>query len=171
MKVNGDGPELLVREVGEAATAKPGMTVWLTIDPERAIAVADMNRDGRLDIIACHEALGTFIYLNQGKGQFAEGQQISGADAVPYSLVAADLDGDGAPEIIVGFIKAPSVIFWNDGRGRQFTTSTLGDGLGGTYGLAVADLNHDGLMDIVAARSDAPSLVCFQLRSTPSKSP
>ena len=41
MKVNGDGPELLVREVGEAATAKPGMTVWLTIDPERAIAVAD----------------------------------------------------------------------------------------------------------------------------------
>lgn len=130
----------------------------------RAIAVADMNRDGRPDIVACHEELGTFIYPNLGGGTFGAGQPIAGADAVPYSLVAADLDGDGAPEIVVGFIRAPGTIFWNDGRGKKFTATPFGDARGGTYGLAVADLNRDGRMDIVAARSDAPSLVLFQLK-------
>lgn len=132
----------------------------------RAMAVADMNKDGRLDIIACHQALGTFIYLNQGKGIFDAGKQLSGADAVPYSLNATDLNGDGAPEIIVGFIDAPGVIFWNDGSGEEFTQSKFGDGRGGIYGLAVADLNHDGLLDIVAARSGAPSFALFQLKGT-----
>ncbi len=133
----------------------------------RAMAVADMNKDGRLDIIACHQALGTFIYLNQGKGTFDAGTQLSGADAVPYSLIATDLNGDGAPEIIVGFIDAPGVLFWNDGSGQKFTQSKFGDGRGGIYGLAVADLNHDGLLDIVAARSEAPSFVLLQQKGTP----
>ena len=136
------------------------------ITSTRAIAVADMNKDGLLDIIACHEKLGTFIYLNQGKGTFDAGTQISGADAVPYSLNATDLNGDGAPEIIVGFIDAPGIIFWNDGTGHKFTQTKFGDGKGGIYGIAVADLNHDGLPDIVAARSGAPSLLLLQLRSS-----
>lgn len=132
----------------------------------RAIAVADMNKDGRLDIIACHQAVGTYIYLNQGNRTFDAGKQLSGADAVPYSLNATDLNGDGAPEIIVGFIAAPGVFFWNDGKSEKFTQSTFGDGRGGVYGLAVSDLNHDGLLDVVAARSEAPSFVLFQQKGT-----
>jgi hypothetical protein len=133
----------------------------------RAIALADLDGDGRLDVIACHEQEGLFAYLNEGKGNFGPGLLIAGKEAVPYSLIAADLNRDSRPEIIVGFIEAPSAIFWNDGTGRKYSRTSFGDAKGGTYGIAVGDLDGDAFPDIAVARSDAPSLVFF---SRPGKS-
>jgi hypothetical protein len=127
----------------------------------RAIAPADLDGDGRLDIIACHEQEGLCAYFNEGKGNFGPGLPIAGREAVPYSLVAADLNHDSRPEIIVGFIGAPSAIYWNDGSGRKYARTSFGDARGGTYGIAVGDLDGDGFCDIAVARSDAPSLVFF----------
>jgi hypothetical protein len=127
----------------------------------RALAVADLDGDGHLDIIACHEEEGLCAYFNDGKGNFGPGLIIAGKEAVPYSLVAADLNRDGKPEIIVGFLGAPSAIYWNDGSGRKYSRTSFGDAKGGTYGIAVDDLNGDGFPDIAVARSDAPSLVFF----------
>jgi hypothetical protein len=123
--------------------------------------VADLDGDGHLDIIACHEKEGLFAYLIPGQGSVGPGLGIAGKEAVPYSLIAADLNKAGRPEIIVGFIGAPGAIFWNNGTGRSYSRTTFGDTKGGTYGLAVGDLNGDGFPDIAAARSDAPSLAFF----------
>jgi hypothetical protein len=127
----------------------------------RAIALADLDGDGRLDIIACHENEGLFVYFNAGKGNFGPGLGVAGKEAVPYSLIAADLNNDNRPEIIVGFIEAPSTIFWNDGSRGKYARTSFGDGRGGTYGIAAGDLDGDGFPDIAVARSGAPSLVLF----------
>jgi hypothetical protein len=127
----------------------------------RAIAIADLNGDGHLDIAACPEKLGCFVYLNDGKGNFGSGIQFQTPQALPYSMISADLNGDGHPDLIVGYVGAPGVIYYNDGTGKKFDAQPFGDGNGAIYGMAAGDLNGDRRLDLVAARSDAPSFILF----------
>lgn len=127
----------------------------------RAIAVADLNGDGHLDIAACPEGLGCFVYLNDGKGSFGSGIQFQKPGALPYPMTSWDLNGDGRPDLIVGYVNAPGVIYYNDGTGRTFDAHPFGDGEGAICGMASGDLDGDGRLDLVAARSDAPSFILF----------
>jgi hypothetical protein len=77
----------------------------------RAMAVADFNGDGHLDIAACPERLGCFVYLNDGKGRFGDGIKFQEPEALPYSMIAADLNRDARPEIIVGYVGAPGIAY------------------------------------------------------------
>ena len=126
------------------------------VSSTRALAVADFDGDGRMDIAACHENDGLYIY-------FATGQslKIAGSDALPYSMLAADINQDGKPDMIVGYVNAPAAIYFNDGTGKKFNRVQFGNDKGAIYGIAVADLDGDGHPDIVAARSDAPSMIFF----------
>jgi hypothetical protein len=65
----------------------------------RAAAVADVDGDGHLDIAACPEELGCFVYLNDGKGNFGSGIQFQKPQALPYSMISADLNGDGHSDL------------------------------------------------------------------------
>jgi len=127
----------------------------------RAMAVADLNDDGHLDIAACHEKLGCLVYLNDGKGHFGEGVPFDKPAVEPYSMIAADLNRDGRPEIIVGYVEAPGVVYFNDGTGKKYQPMPFGDGKGAIYGMAAGDLDSDGWLDVVVARSDAPCFVMF----------
>ena len=63
----------------------------------RAIAIADFDGDGRLDIAAYHEEEGLLVYLNAGQGNFGPGIRVAGREALPYSMLAWDLNKDGKP--------------------------------------------------------------------------
>jgi hypothetical protein len=126
-----------------------------------AIAIADFDGSGHPSIAACHEKLGCFVYLNDGKGKLAPGIRFQTPEALPYSMIAADLNHDGRAEVIVGYVEAPGIIYWNNGTGKHFNPQPFGDNKGVIYGMAVGDLDEDGWPDIVVARSDAPSFVMF----------
>jgi hypothetical protein len=140
--------------------------------PDAAIRVAeaaDLDGDGRLDLVASDERRGVAIYFGAPDGRFSPGTSIverAGEDSpVPYALAVADLDLDGNVDVVVGHVEAPSVVYFNDGGGRQFTPLPFGDDQGSAYGFAIADLDGDGLPDIAAARSGAPNVAYLATRT------
>ena len=129
----------------------------------RAAASADMNGDGKKDIVVGDEKGGLFLYINSGKRQFTEPILLGNKQDSPYSIGLADMNRDGKLDVVVGNYEAPGSIFFQSGIGENmaFEETHWGDGKGAVYGLAIGDLNGDGWPDIAAARSDAPNAVWF----------
>jgi hypothetical protein len=132
-----------------------------------AIAVADLNGDGKPDLVVanCGFTSQTNCVSTGGSGDLAV--LLGNGDgtfqgAVPYSLGAsgatsvavADVNGDGFPDLIVatGSNTAGLVgVLLNDRTGKFPTVATYSSGGLSPLALAVADLNGDGKPDVVVA--------------------
>ena len=88
-------------------------------DPE-AVKVADVNGDGRPDILAANPESGTVtVLLGDGKGHFhaAPGSPFP-AGHLPNDIGVGDFDGDGHPDLLIANHQAPYVtLLLGDGRG------------------------------------------------------
>ena len=116
-----------------------------TICADEALAVGDLNDDGKLDVVgACGTGTIQIAYGN-ADGTSQAGPVISGAGA--YSITVADVTGDGLPDILANSVGL--LVFVNQGGGALglFTRFLPGDNV---YASAVGDLNGDGFVDIVA---------------------
>jgi hypothetical protein len=130
----------------------------------RAVAIGDLDGDGRPDIVVGDEGRGgAFIYFNKGGGLFEEAFPVGNTADNPYSIAIVDIDGDKHLDIVLGNEKTNGAILINNGTGRRFTGMRFGGAEGPVYGLGIGDINGDGKPDIVAARSDARTLVCLNL--------
>ena len=148
---------LLNNGAGTSFTAATGSPIAVGATPQGA-ALADLNNDGKLDLlVAC--AAGTINVLQgNGDGTFIAQPSLTGLG--PVQMVAVgDLNGDGNLDLV-----AP-VTFGNVGRaviglgngGFGFTPSTY-DGLAvAARAVALADLNEDGKLDLASANYSNPS--------------
>lgn len=135
----------------------------------RMAEVADLDRDGHLDIVVIDERRGAGVYFGRPEGGFSEVLPLNDGKVTPYALAVADLNRDGAPDIVVGNVEAPTTIYYNEvasgpsapRNDKRFTRIHAGDSRGAVYGFSIADLDGDGWVDIAVARSEAPSLVMF----------
>lgn len=127
----------------------------------RMSAAADLNGDGRQDLVAIDEETGVAVYFGESGGRLSAAVPIGLGDKSPYALALGDLDGDGATDMVVGYIEARPAVFFNDGSGRRFTPVPFGDDTGTAYGFAIGDLDKDGRLDIAVARSEAPNVAYF----------
>lgn len=175
--LNGDGLEDILFEQGwyERVEDQPLKREWIlhqdwNIHASIPILVADMNRDGRNDIlIGLGHDYGLWWWEQlspaaDGKLQWKQ-HVIDNSFSQPHCLHLADLDGDGADELITG--KRFYAHNGNDPGGREpvclyyykwdaeretFDRFTIDRGAAGT-GLQIrtADLNADNRLDIVVA--------------------
>jgi RNA polymerase sigma factor (sigma-70 family) len=118
----------------------------------RASALADINRDGIVDLLISDAGTTLTIYLGRGDGTFRPGTEIETglrcAGAIPV-----DLDGDGRLELIARQsefnVPARRKILRDTGPMR-WTDVTRESGLGETGSVhGVGDLNRDGSPDLI----------------------
>lgn len=143
-----------------------------------SVAVADLNGDGKNDIIACYSFVDgppphpgfVAVYLqNQSKpGTFSRATYNVGND--PVSVVIGDLDGDGKPDIVTTntILSAlgkgssnVSVLLQDPTKPGQFLSATNYDTGTAPTSVAMGDLNGDGKPDLAVADAGGIS-VLFQ---------
>lgn len=135
------------------------------IDPTRnhpdRNRLADINGDGRLDVVVGFEAIsvpGDVVWYEQGADPRAPWRRHLIATVIgPMSLDVADIDGDGDLDVIVGEhdLKHPErarlLVFENvDGRGGQWAQRLVHVGDEHHDGALTVDLDGDGDLDIVS---------------------
>ncbi|MCP4713136.1 MAG: hypothetical protein GY869_31280, partial [Planctomycetes bacterium] len=122
------------------------------------IAVADLNGDGYLDIIAGNGDRSNLIgqvnrfYLNDGNGNFTTGQELTADVDVTADLSIGDVDGDGYLDIIAGNTDG-SKLYLNDGNANFGADVGIFGGNPAAYSVAMADIDGDGGLDLIAGRS------------------
>jgi reactive intermediate/imine deaminase len=127
----------------------------------RMSAAADLNGDGRQDLVTIDEKTGVAVYYGEAGNRLSAAVSIGLGEKSPYALATSDLDGDGTTDIVVGYVEARPAVFFNDGSGRRFTPVLFGDDTGTAYGFAIGDVDKDGRLDIAMARSEAPNVLFF----------
>jgi hypothetical protein len=134
-----------------------------------AVAVADVNGDGKPDLLvgggictygSCTGPVG--VLLGKGNGTFQTAVTYSGGKGAVTSIAVADINGDGNPDLLVAidcpniessicnFSSVGQLLGNGDGTFRPATQHGNG-GVLTPSSLKVADLNGDGKPDVVVA--------------------
>lgn len=132
------------------------------------MSVADVNRDGALDIIAGSDIERTVsILLQNGKRTFESPLAVP-VGTVPAAIGTGDFNLDNWLDLaVVGSgANADLQIFLNDGAsggGTSFTPAgtPVTAGLDSPSALAVDDFNHDGKLDIAVANASSNTVAFF----------
>lgn len=128
-----------------------GQSVFTEMSVPSSAAVADVNGDGRPDIIITDLLFNVaYVLLNQGDATFAEPVRYVVGDT-PLHVAVADVNGDGHPDMIVANSDSNDVsVLLNEGDGAFAAEWPYAVGAGPNYVVA-ADLNGDGAIDLAVA--------------------
>ena len=137
------GSNIFADGVLRALSGRDGHELWTVTDPHFRtnpgghLAVADLDGDGIVEIIAPKSGGGVIVFGHDGT--FKWQSPVPTTNINSGGAAVADLDGDGVPEIIVGntVLNANGTLRW---QGTGFS-STLP---------VVADLDMDGIPEVIS---------------------
>jgi len=158
---------------------------WPPIGEEDLVtgaSMADVNRDGLLDIAVGHHFNSTIddgalvpvrLFLNRGEAQFEEVTEAAGLVGLPTKgphVELNDMDNDGWPDLVVTASSAEGTrpaVFRHTGLEGDIPAFSAPEGLGSPqYWVAgpTADIDRDGRLDVFLVEFD-PALPSLMLRN------
>jgi hypothetical protein len=137
-----------------------------------SVAIADYDRDGRIDFFIPNDNLPNFLFHNEGKGKFSEVALLSGVALLdsgkPIASMGADFrdyDNDGLPDVFVVALTGETFpVFRNQGKGlfndvtHKSRMAQLSNRYAG-WGTLLADFNNDGWKDLFTSNSHVNDIV------------
>jgi hypothetical protein len=124
------------------------------------LAVADLNEDGKPDLVTTSHFAGVVLLLGKGDGTFEAPVNL---EVDPGNVVdAADLDGDGHVDLVAAGDRLAVLLGKGDGTFAPPVYYAAGSDVSdpelSLSGLDIADLNADGIPDLVAPNWAASQL-------------
>lgn len=175
--VNGDGRIDLITANGNGTSGSLSLltnngsggfglaTLLLLTGPTYAAVAADVNGDGKLDLICPNLSAGTLsVFTNNGSGGFKLSVTLT-VGSTPNSVVATDINGDHKVDLIC--LNSGGTA--NNGSLTVFTNNRSGGfGLNATYNagnkptaVTAADINGDGQADLICAIYGGNTLMVY----------
>ncbi|MSP58779.1 MAG: VCBS repeat-containing protein [Myxococcales bacterium] len=120
-----------------------------------AIAVADFDRDGKLDVAVAAATRGTgpdhvLVLLGKGDGSFVKPAP-SPVALWPAAIAVADLDRNGSPDLVAATREGGDLsVLLGDGKGSFAAAQHIAIGRTPSA-LAIADLDRDDKLDVIVA--------------------
>jgi hypothetical protein len=138
---NGDGSFQTARSTNAPATLV-------------AVAAADFNKDGKLDVVVLDQASRTVtVMLGNGDGTFASSGTTCSTGAKPVAMATADLNRDGNLDVVtVNYDDNSVTVCLGNGAGgftagHSYAAST--SAANHPDGIAIAEVTGDGKLDLV----------------------
>jgi hypothetical protein len=154
-------PAAAVSATGPAAFTAPNPSVATGGHGFPAMAVADVNGDGKIDVVATNSDDNTIsVLLGDGHGGLtaASGSPFATGGTFPTAVAVGDFNGDGIPDAVVADSSSGDVSLMlgvGSGRFQAGTPVAISvcnpAGLTDFLSLAVGDFNGDGHLDVAVA--------------------
>jgi hypothetical protein len=144
------------------------------------IAIADYDRDGRIDLFVANDSMPEFLFHNKGNGRFEEkglfSQVAVDEDGRTYAGMGVDFEdfnNDGLPDLVVDNLANQMYAIYQNAGDGTFTYITRATGMGrismlhSGWGLRLIDYDNDGWKDLLIAQGhdlDTIELTSPQLR-------
>jgi hypothetical protein len=126
------------------------------------IALADYDRDGRMDLFFANDSMPEFLYHNKGNGTFEEVALQSGVavDSEGHSYAGmgvdfADYNNDGLPDIVVTDLASQIYALYRNNGDGTFNYESYPSGIGlmtmkhSGWGVRFLDFDNDGWKDLL----------------------
>jgi hypothetical protein len=110
--------------------------------------IADLRRNGQLDIVVSNFFGGGSVLLNQGKGTFEDGNWTSLAGGGAGCSVVADFNGDGEPDLAIVTTQGISLLLGTGNASAPFRQGEITP-VTNVWCLAEGDINNDGIPDLL----------------------
>ncbi len=138
------------------------------LDCPDTVAVADVDGDGKLDVVAGSSGPdGELLWFRNIDGDdFSGGQTIPGAPKSIVELLVEDIDLDGDQDVIFASAETDTV-GWIENRkihrSSRFSGRSFAIAGSGRFDIVAGDFNRDGLPDVASGPSDSDLSVVWQL--------
>jgi hypothetical protein len=124
-----------------------------------AVAIGDMNRDGKPDLVLANQGANTVTTLfGNGAGGFL-GRQDLNVGIFPSDVALTDFNGDGRLDIVVASAQSRDFVGLPSSNLGGFLLPQITSVGAGPTSLALGDVNLDGRLDYVLACSGSDSVV------------
>ncbi len=118
----------------------------------RDVCLADINGDGRLDIVA-GGGLEVSWWENVAKNDFAE-HTITDQVSIARSVRAADVDGDGDADVVAAIWQQNTIQLWKNQGGGSFEEIPIDESFTGPHTIDLKDVDGDGDVDVLCSGFD-----------------